>query len=261
MSLGADYESVCLTRADGITEIRFHTGGGPLVWGGPAHREAAEVFTDIAHDHDTRVVIITGTGDSWCATRNIGPLGGAWERVHWEGKRIMRGLLDIEVPVIGAVNGPAFYHAEIPLLADIVLAADTAVFADYSHYTVGAVPGDGADLVWPWLIGPRRAKYFLMMREEIGVAEAQRLGFVNEVLRAGQVLPRAWEIARQWAVKPLPLLRYSREALNIFERQYLLAGLAGGLALEGLAYAEAPPAASGQPAPSYFDLKNPRAGL
>jgi enoyl-CoA hydratase/carnithine racemase len=240
--LRTDYESVHLTHEDGVTEIRFHTGEGALIWGGTSHREAALAFTDVAHDRDTKVVIITGTGNSWCTSRNIGPLNGAWETVYWEGKRILRSLLDIEVPVIGAVNGPAFYHAEIPLLADIVLAAETAIFADYSHYTVGAVPGDGANLVWPWLIGHRRAKYFLMMREEICVEEAKRIGFVNEVLPTAQLIPRAWDIARLWAAKPLPLLRYSREALNILERQYLLTGLAAGLALEGLAYAEAPPA-------------------
>jgi enoyl-CoA hydratase/carnithine racemase len=89
-----------------------------------------------------------------------------------------------------------------------------------------------------------------MMREGIGVAEARRIGFVNEVLPARQLLPRAWEIARQWAAKPLPLLRYSREALNVFERQYLLAGLAGGLVLERLAYTETPPVPSAQPPPA-----------
>ncbi|MCU1591356.1 MAG: Enoyl-CoA hydratase/isomerase [Frankiales bacterium] len=241
------YSSVRVRQEGGVTEVRFHTDDGPLVWNAAAHGDAAAVFSALAHDRSTKVVIVTGTGDSWCTTRSIGAVGTGWEPIYWEGKRILRSLLDIEVPVIGAVNGPAHYHAEIPLLGDIVLASDTAEFADFSHFTTGAVPGDGVQLVWPWLVGHRRAKYFLMMREVIKVEEARRIGFVNEVLPPDQLLPRAWEIARTWAAKPLPLLRYSREALNTFERQYLLSGLAGGLALEGLAYAESPPAPDNLP--------------
>jgi enoyl-CoA hydratase/carnithine racemase len=244
-----EYEAIELTHREGVTEIRFHTDGGSLLWTPEAHREAGYAFAEVAGDRDTKVVIVTGTGDAWCRTIDrarfaalgIGVGGGNWEVTWWEGKRLLRNLLEIDVPVIGAVNGPAFIHAEVPLLADIVLAADTTIFADKTHFTTGSVPADGVHLVWPWLIGHRRAKYFLTMRQEIEVEEAVRLGFVNEVLPADALMERAWEIALEWAKWPLPFLRYTREALNTFERQHLLQGLASGLALEGLAYSDAPP--------------------
>jgi enoyl-CoA hydratase/carnithine racemase len=234
------YETVELLRSDGVTEVRFHTAGGPLVWSATAHREAGDAFAEVAGDVETKVVIVTGTGDRFCTDIDRASFGGrsSWDAIWWEGKRLLKCLLDIDVPVLGAINGPAFIHAEIPLLADIVIAADTASLADKAHVSTGSVPGDGAHLIWPYLLGPRRAKYFLLMNQEIDAAEALRLGVVNEVVAQGDVAERVWTLARDLATKPLPFLRYTREALNIVERQHLLAGLSHGLALEGISFAD-----------------------
>jgi enoyl-CoA hydratase/carnithine racemase len=236
----SSYESVELTRIDGVTEIRFHTNGGPLVWNPAAHREAGDVFAEVGGDPETRIVIVTGTGDSFCADIDRASFAGrkSWDPIWWEGKRLLKCLLDIDVPVLGAINGPALIHAEIPLLADIVIAADTAVIADKAHFTTGSVPGDGVHLIWPYLLGSRRAKYFLMTNQELSASEALGLGVVNEVVPAAEVQDRVWTLARKFAEMPLPLLRYTREALNIVERERLLTGLSHGLALEGVAFAD-----------------------
>lgn len=234
------YESIELTRADGVTELRFHTDGGPLVWNATAHREAGHAFAELAGDSETKVVIVTGTGDAFCADIDRASFAGrtAWEPIWWEGKRLLKCLLDIDVPVLGAINGPALIHAEIPLLADVVIAADSTVLADKAHVSSGSVPGDGVHLVWPYLLGPRRAKYFLLTNQEIDATEALGLGVVNEVVPSEEVGARAWQLARALASKPLPFLRYTREALNVFEREHLLSGLSHGLALEGVSFAD-----------------------
>ncbi len=131
-----------------MTEIRFHTLGGPLVWSAAVHREAGDVFAEVAGNTTTKVVIVTGTGDAFCTEIDRASFAGrsSWDPVWWEGKRLLRCLLDIDVPVIGAINGPAFIHAEIPLLADIVIAADTASLADKAHVSTGSVPGTAS--IW-----------------------------------------------------------------------------------------------------------------
>ena len=83
-------------------------------------------------------------------------------------------FLNIEVPVISAVNGPAWRHSELPLLADIVLAADTAQFQDSAHFTGGLVPGDGMHIVYPLLLGVNRARYFLLTGTDSHGAEGAR---------------------------------------------------------------------------------------
>lgn len=235
----SDYESVEITRDGGVTELRFHTDDGPLAWNATVHREAGDAFAEVGGDRETKVVIVTGTGERFCTEMDGESFGelAPWEPIWWEGKRLLRQLLEIDVPVIGAINGPALIHGEIPLLADVVIAADTTVLAD-GHFANGAVPGDGAHLIWPWLLGPRRARYFLLMHQQLTAQEALELGVVNEVVPAAEVSARAWGIARELAERPLPLLRYTREVLNLHERERLLAGLSHGLAIEGLGLAD-----------------------
>ena len=65
--------------------------------------------------------------------------------------------------MIAAVNGPATVHAEVAVLCDIALAAETAEFQDRAHFSgFHVVPGDGSHLVWPLLLGLNRGKYFLL---------------------------------------------------------------------------------------------------
>ena len=142
------YTCIHMRRENGILEMRFHTDNGPLRWGLGPHGELPDAFADVARDRENRVVILTGTGDEWSGVRatpgqsaiSPGVTANAFDRVHWEGRALLMNLLNIEVPVIAAINGPAWRHGEIPLLSDIVLAADTAAFQDSAHFPNGLVP-------------------------------------------------------------------------------------------------------------------------
>jgi enoyl-CoA hydratase/carnithine racemase len=76
-------------------------------------------------------------------------------------QRVAR-LVDLEMPIVAAVNGPASVHSEYVLIADIIIAADTTVFADFPHLTFGIVPGDGICLAWEEVIGLNRARYLTL---------------------------------------------------------------------------------------------------
>jgi enoyl-CoA hydratase/carnithine racemase len=230
------YRHVAFDRRDGVLEVRLHTDGGPMVWSPTAHRELADAYGDIAGDPETKVVVLTGTGDSFIASMDTAAFmaaGLSWDVIWWEGKRLLTNLIDIDVPVIGVVNGPAHVHAEMVVMSDIVLAADTAVFSDAPHFAYGTVPGDGVHVVWENLLGTNRGRYFLLTAQTIDAHEAQRLGIVSEIHRADVVLARAHELAQGFASRPLSVLRYTRAALTMRLRRMLLDGLGHGLALEG----------------------------
>ncbi len=235
------YAAVRMERDEaGILLVALHTDHGPLRFGSDhAHTHTvADAFMDIANDPFNRVVILTGTGDGFCIGAADGLAQAASEPMTWDymyrnRRRLLQNLLEIEAPIISAINGPALFHAEIPLLGDIILAADHAVFMD-GHCINGSVPGDGAHIIWPYLIGPARAKYFLQMGQQLNSDDALRLGFVNEVLPLPDLLPRAWEIARMFAARPTLGLRYTRVVINLELRRLLHEHLSHGLAVEGL---------------------------
>ena len=232
------YETINFERRDGILQVTFHSGSGSLKWGGPAHREFGYAFADIGSDPDNRVVILTGTGDDYCAEfegARARRTPKTWDLTYWEGKRLLTNLLEIEVPIIGAVNGPALIHAEIPVMSDIVLASENATFQDAPHFPRGVVPGDGVHVIWPLILGQNRGRYFLLTGQTLSAREAQELGVVAEVLPPDRLLPRAWELAEQLAEKPDLTLRYTRVAMTLQLKRQMQDMLGYGLAIEGLA--------------------------
>lgn len=238
------YSMIRMRREEGILEMQFHTDGGPLRWSLIPHGELERAFLDVGRDRGNEVIILTGTGAEFSGpavppgghNHAREPVTGAtWDPIYWEGKHLLTNLLDIEVPMIAAVNGPAVRHAEIPLLCDIVLAAEEATFQDSAHFSGGLVPGDGVHVVFPMLMGPNRGRYFLLTGQTLSAGEAKDVGLVSEVLPREQLSARAWEHARRLIQRPPLIRRYARVLLtqDLKRRMHELLGY--GLALEGLA--------------------------
>ena len=218
---------------------RFRPTGTNSVWSAQAHEDLAYCFADISADRENKVVVITGAGENYCAQIDAGSFtlsnANDWDVVFYEGRRLLKNLMNIEVPVIAAVNGPARIHPEIPVLSDIVLASSTALFQDAPHFMSGIVPGDGAHVVWPHVIGPNRGRYFLLTGQELDAETALQYGAVSEVLPPDKLMPRAMAIAQDIAAKPELTRRYSRVALADNIKRLLDDGLSMGLAVEALA--------------------------
>jgi len=236
------YENLRMKREDGILEVALHTRGGPLVFNGYVHEALVRAFRDIGEDRDNHVVILTGTGDEFCA--QISPEGfdfftpTGYDKILREGTKVLENLVDIEAPMIAAINGPVTVHSEYALLSDIVIAAEGAYFQDAPHPAFGIVPGDGLHIVWPEVIGEIRGRYFLLSGQKLSAAEAKEYGAVNEVVPREALLPRAWELARHLKKQNPLTLRYTRMALSTRFRRRLQESLSYGLALEGISAAQ-----------------------
>lgn len=233
------YEHVVLTREDGILELRLHTDGGPVRWGAAIHEELGHCFATVGRDPANDVVVLTGTGDSFIDTIDGGSFGrmdvDRWAEISADAERLIMSLLDIPVPVIGAVNGPATVHAELALMSDVVIAADRTVFQDAPHFPVGRVPGDGAHVVWMQLLGPNRGRHFLLTGQRLDAQRALELGVVAEVVPADGLVARAHALAREIMRQPAVTRRHTRSLLIDPLRRAMQESLAGGLAREGLA--------------------------
>jgi enoyl-CoA hydratase/carnithine racemase len=189
------------------------------------------------------VLVVTGSGDRFMTDIDGPSLDdptkpAVWDKTTAEGRRVMQRLVDLEMPIVAAVNGPVTVHSEYVLVADVVVAADTTVFSDFPHPAFGLVPGDGIVLTWEETIGLNRARYLTLTQGSFTAQQAERWGAVAEVLPLDQVLPRARELAESLAAKPQLLTRY----LAVTVRQRLSRRMAEayllGSALEGLTGAD-----------------------
>jgi enoyl-CoA hydratase/carnithine racemase len=232
-----------ITRSkSGVLEVALHTNGDTLVFNGHTHEQFVDLFHAISSDPDNRVVILTGSGNAFMESITLdgfdffSPQG--YDKIYREGRKVLMNILDIEVPLIAAVNGPVRLHSEYILLADIVLATPSTVFQDKPHFEFGIVSGDGVHLLWQEAIGTIRGRYFILTRQELDAQTAKEWGAVNEIVPADKLLARAREIAEGVAKLPSLTTSYTRIAMTQKLRRIIDEGVTLGLALEGISAAE-----------------------
>lgn len=151
-------------------------------------------------DPDVCAVIITGAGRAFCVGLDLRELGTRASGIRDEGNVTFITVIDdMEVPVIGAINGFAITGGfEMALACDIMIAAEEAQFAD-THARVGVMPGGGMSARLPRAVGIRKAKELSLTGNYLSAREAERMGLVNRVVPRDQVLAAAREMASQIA--------------------------------------------------------------
>jgi enoyl-CoA hydratase/carnithine racemase len=234
------FENMAMERtSSGVLTLRFHTDGGPITFTGRTHSDFPRVLEAIAEDRDNKVLVITGTGDRFMTDIDGPSLGDItkpieWDRTYAEGRRVLQRLVDLEMPIVSAVNGPATVHSEYVLLGDVVIVSDTTVFSDLPHLTFGIVPGDGVQVVWEEVLGFNRYRHLTMTQGSFTAQQALDWGAIAEVLPQTKVLARALEVAEQLAQRSQLLNRYLAVTLRQRVSRRMAESTALGMALEGL---------------------------
>jgi enoyl-CoA hydratase len=201
------------------------------------HGELVRLMGDLRDETEARAVLLTAAGSAFSAGGDFGWFPelrsvAALDGLRRHARQLLADLLDVEVPVVAAVNGPAVgLGASIALLCDVVVAADTAMFVD-PHVRVGLVAGDGGTVAWPAALGPARAKWHLLSGEPLGAAEAAALGLITRCVPADDLQPTALAMAEQLAGNPPLAVRYTKAALNQPLRRALLETVDVALPLE-----------------------------
>ena len=234
------YQDFVLSRsASGVLTVRIHTDGNEHTFTGTTHHDFPRLVEEIAYDRDNKVMVLTGTGETFIDNidgPSLGDLTKPWtaDVVYVEGRRGVQRLVDLEIPIIAAVNGPVSVHSEYALLADVVIASETAVFADVPHLALGIAPGDGLVVVWEEVLGLNHARYLEITGGSFTTQEAHAWGAVAEVVPQKNVLPRAQELAEQMTGRPQLTNRYLALIFRQRISRRLTEGMAVGMALESL---------------------------
>ena len=187
------YQTLRFARRGPVLTVTLHDPERLNAVGERMHGELADVFTDLARDADSSVIVLTGAGRAFSA-------GGDLERMRRVAgdpaqflpdlpiaRRLILSLLDLEKPIIAKINGHAVgLGATLALFCDVSFIAEGARIGD-PHVAVGLVAGDGGAVIWPQLIGFNRAKEFLMTGDLLTGRRAEAIGLVNHCVPAAEL--------------------------------------------------------------------------
>jgi enoyl-CoA hydratase len=207
---------------------------------GALHRELGRAFAELKHERSARAILLTGSGSAFSAggdfdwMKSITSTG--LSQLRTEGKQIVWNALEIEIPVVAAINGPAVgLGATLALLCDVVVMAETATIAD-PHVRVGLVAGDGGAVLWPMLVGLMQAKRYLLTGDALSATEAERLGLITECVADGDLNARAMRYAEKLASGAPLAVRYTKLAVNQLVKQAMTTAFDYSTSLELLTF-------------------------
>jgi enoyl-CoA hydratase len=184
------------------------------------HRELADIWQDIDADPDVSVAIIRGVGKGFSGGGTLDVVEemsrdfDARARVWREARDIVYNVINCSKIIVSAMHGPAVGAGlAIGLLADISIAAKNARIID-GHTKLGVAAGDHAAIVWPLLCGMARAKYYLLLCDEIRGEEAERIGLVSLCVEEQELVNKAREVAARLSQGSQSALRWTKYSLN-----------------------------------------------
>lgn len=222
-----DLDPFLLVERDGpVVTARFNRPDERNAISEVAHSEAIVDFcAQMARDTSVRAIVLTGAGKAFCAGGNVknmqeraGMFGGTPYEIRNSYRTSVQmigpALMELEVPVIAAINGPAIgLGLDIACMCDVRIMADTAVVAE-SYVKLGIIPGGGGGWLLPRLIGPQRASLMTLTGDAVDAATALTYGLVAEVVSADSVLDRALELAHKIAANPGHATRMAKRLMR-----------------------------------------------
>ena len=185
----------------------------------PTWTDLHTAFEDVKKDASVRGVILTGAGDkAFVAGADISELANVDAYDAEESSRFGQGVLDLienlGKPVIAAINGFALGGGcETAMACTIRIAVEHARFGQ-PEVKLGLLPGGGGTQRLPRLVGKGRALQLILTGETISAQEAYRIGLVNEVVPAADLIARAETILKQILANAPIALKFSLEAVN-----------------------------------------------
>ena len=215
-----DFQNITLEKEGAIAVLTVNRPKALNALDALTFDEIEAAINDVGRDESVRVLIVTGSGDkAFVAGADI-PSIRALKSAHEgamtarRGQEVFDGIERLEKPVIAAVNGFALGGGcELALSCDIRLAADTAKMG-LPEINLGLIPGYGGSQRLPRLIGKSLAKRIMFTGDMVDAAEALRIGLVDEVVPAAELIGAAKKLAAKLASKAPIALGLGKRAVN-----------------------------------------------
>jgi enoyl-CoA hydratase len=214
------YEALRVDRVGPVLRVTIHHPTSPLnAVDDLLHSELTRLFADLKRENSARAILLTAEGRAFSAGGDF-----KWfpsldnlerlEHLRRDAKQMIWDLLDVPLPIVAAVNGPAIgLGASLVLLCDVIWMAESATIAD-PHVLAGIVAGDGGAAIWPMAVGPARAKEYLLTGDPVPAIEAERIGLVNHVVPDSELQEKALAFATRLASGAPLAIQYTKQAVN-----------------------------------------------
>ena len=234
------YENILLEKKNAIAYVTVNRPKVLNALNMATMEELGAAFLDIRNDSSIRVAILTGAGEkAFVAGADIGelakqnPVSGK-EFAH-RGQAVLDLIENLGKPVIACINGFALGGGcELALACSMRLASDNAKLGQ-PEVKLGIIPGYGGTQRLPRLVGKGIAMQMVLAGEMITAQEAHRIGLVNEVTAAAELIPRAEAVAAKIITNAPLAVQYAMEAVN----KGMEMTLSEGLYLEAVLFAVA----------------------
>jgi 2-(1,2-epoxy-1,2-dihydrophenyl)acetyl-CoA isomerase len=214
------HQTLLVERTGAIATITLNRPGARNAIDMAMREELVAALDEVEADAAARVLILTGAGGHFCAggdvksmraRRSTAAEGRA--RVELLNRMVLR-LVDFPRPTLAMVDGYAVgAGTNLALCCDLVVASDRAKFGELFN-KIGLVPDGGGTWLLPRLVGMARAKELIFTGEVFDAGEAARLGLVNHVVPAAELLAATRSLAEKIAAGPPGVLRLAKHMVN-----------------------------------------------
>jgi len=207
-----DFETLLYEKKDGVAVITLNRPELLNALNRQMNIDLKKAFKVAKEDGEVRAIVLTGSGRGFCSGADIkdfvaGETYEDFKRMIEKGEEIKElispyDLIDVEKPIIAAVNGVAVgFGMNVCLNCDIVIASEKASFGEF-FVRMALIPDMNGSLLLPMFVGLNKAKELIFTGERIDAKEAERIGLVNKVVSAEELMPTAMELAKKLAEGP-----------------------------------------------------------
>ena len=213
-----EYEYLLFEKKNHIAKISLNIPETRNALNLKVREELLEVLATLRDDDSLRVAILTGTGSTFCAggdirtMEDVTPVAG---RIRLKkGQRLIKSMVELEKPIIAAINGTAAgAGVSLALASDILLASEAARFF-ISFTRIGLTPDWGQYYFLPLRVGITKAKELMLTGDPIDAEEAARIGLINRVVPHDLLEREAYSLAERLSHGATQAYAMIKSALN-----------------------------------------------
>ena len=231
-------EPVLITKEGAVRVITLNRPDVLNAFDAEMHVALPAALRQVANDRDARAIVLTGAGRAFSAGGDVDNFKKLADDFEYrrsslrEGRQLFEDLVNVPLPIVAAVNGPAVgLGCTVVTTCDVVHISEKAYLAD-PHVQVALVAGDGGAVTWPLSAGLLRAKAYLLTGDRLPAARAVELGMATYVETPEELLPKAMATAQKLADLPPQAVQDTKSVLNQHLRQAIVGTLPFGLAAE-----------------------------